>query len=283
MLQEQLNFFQMFDKPPAPAAPTVSASRTQGTATAAATAKEEAVLSFVTSRQLEVLKTSPYAQFVRGKSLGELQKLQNSFDTKLWKNRDKSPADARRLEEWRTAFSSAQTVALESEYKKVDERFCRRENGFFHLVSKDGTETAVGYRYDPFHFDTLNTRTGTPTHHIEFKSEVPNEISSTGYRSNFFSAVPFSEVKNFADFLVHMLRMAFKVQATIVFEGVNYEFDASLIPAPAPKRKKSNCPECGDRLDRDGQCLDCDYTVGENDEEDEDFIEEEDEDLFDDE
>lgn len=280
---EQQNFFDLFNRPAAAATQTASFSHSGTTAAGAATAPEKPILSFVTGRQLEVLRTSPYAQFVRGKSLEDLRALADSFGTKLWKNRDKSAAAARRLEEWRTALSSAQTVALETEYRKVDERFCSPENGVFFLVGAGGTETAVGYKFHPFYFDQSGNRTGTPCHHIEFKSEVPTEISETGYRSHFFGNVPFSSVKSFSDFLIQMLRIALKVQATIVFEAITYEFDASLLPVPAPKRKKSNCPECADPLDRDGKCLDCDFTVGDEDDDDNDFIEDDEDDSFEDE
>lgn len=263
----QKNFFDLFDQEPEPCAPPPKP--VENTPAPA--------ITFVSMRQREILRSSPFASFVRGKSLEEIAELDKTVGHELYRKSD-GATGMRRLNEWRDAANAARTVALEAEYRKVDERFCSPGNGVFYLIGKDGRETAVGYKYSPFYFDSTPYRTGTPVHHLEFKSEGATEVSETGYRSHFLTFVPYSDVKDFADFIVKILRLHLKVTEKIVFEGADFIFDESLLPAPKPKKKKTECGICGERLGDGGNCLDCaglDYEDdgGEPDEE---------EDLFDD-
>lgn len=230
---------------------------------------ESTEFSFVTKRQREVMRSNPYAPFLRDKSIDEIRELEKTIGTDLWKKSQKNAAAARQLEAWRTAYASALTIAVEKEYKAVDERFCKPEKGIFYLVGKDGQEQLIAYKYTPSNFDMRDERTGFPIHHLEYNSgKVPTEISETGYRSHFFGNVPVAHVKDFADFMVQTLRIAHKVKGTIIFEGQRYEFDASMLPAEKPKKKK--CPECNSKM-KDDECLNCGFFDGDDEDFDDEF------------
>lgn len=259
---EQPNFFSLFDQP----SPTAEIERT---ATIAPTATAASTPSFVTERQRELMRASPYASFVRGKTLEEIKAIDDDFGNKLYKKRDTADGE-RRLELWRNTVSSARTIALEIEYKKIDERFCSPEKGIILLIGKHGEKTTVSYKFSPYYFDRDGGRTHTPVHHLEFKSETPTEISETGYRSHFFGFVPYAHVRNFADFMIQMLRIHLNVTAPIVLEGQRYEFDASILPTKT-KPKNRKCPECSFKMKAD-ECPNCGYFDGADEEDfDEDF------------
>ena len=218
---------------------------------------------FVTPYQRYVLETNPYARFLRGKTLDEINSIGKPIIKELFKKKDKSAKNERKYDEFLEAEWSVQTEALEKIYRALDERFCYREEGVFTLIDKHGNPQIIEYSYDPFHFFTPTSVT-PPVHHLEFRSNKPcepNEISETGYRSHFFINVPFYEVGNFADFLIKTLRLALGVKSTIVFEGVCYEFVPSEWFKEKPKqtKKKKYCPECNGILNSWGECEDCGF------------------------
>lgn len=230
--------------------------------------------TLVSNAQRRIMQQNKFFFIFRDKTLEEIEEIHKSRSGYYFK-RSNTAEGSRQLSEWYSAMFTGQTIALERAYRAVDERFLERQKGEFYLEDKKGNKTNIQFIFAPDHFGS-ESRTTIPTHHLEFRSETPNEISETGYRSHFIQYVPYGEVEDFNDFLIKILRHHFKIKSNIIFE--NQEFGFGEETGEQPFEVQLFCQECGEmnfKLEED--CPSCGMSLLEDNEAEDYEFEEEDE------
>lgn len=229
--------------------------------------------TLVSLAQRKIMQQNKFFFIFKDKTLEEIEEIHKSRSGYYFK-RSNTAEGSQRLSEWYSAMFTGQTMALEQAYRGVDERFLETQKGEFYLEDKKGVRTKIQFIFAPDYFGSKN-RTTIPTHHLEFRSETPNEISETGYRSHFIQYVPYGKVEDFNDFLIKILRHHFKIKSNIIFE--NQEFGFGEEKGEQLFEVQLFCQECGEmnfKLEED--CPSCGMFLLEDDEaEDYEFYEEE--------
>lgn len=228
--------------------------------------------TIVSKAHHRIMQQNPFAFVFRGKTLEEIEAIHKSKSGYYFK-RSNTPQGAHRLSEWYSAMFAGQAIALEEAYRAVDARFIETQNGEFYLEDKKGIKTLVRFEFSPNYFGTENSTT-VPTPHLEFRTDVPTEISETGYRSHFLQYIPYQEVNDFNDFLIKILRHHLKVKSNVIFENKEYGFGEELKVDSANWEIKLFCDECGEEnLELSEECPSCGMNLVEEDFETEYFEE----------
>ena len=150
----------------------------------------------LTDIQRVIIRDSPYFHFFKDKTLAEIEKIHKKSSPKMFAESHKSEQSAKALSDWYNAMFSGETLAIEQEYLKRDERYLGTFEGDFNLFDAAGKVYKLN-----FTFELDKGGITVPKVNLRFHSEGATPISSTGFRSYLNSTALIDGVKKIEDFI----------------------------------------------------------------------------------
>lgn len=149
--------------------------------------------SILSAKQRETIRTNPFWYIFQDVPLDRLDAVHDSAN-KPFRKHD-TLEDLQSSTELSYAYWAAQTLALDTIYREADERFLSDQTGT-GTFSSGGKSYEVRWNYYTHFLKTVTDYNSVPHQQVELRGDEDSPISSTGFNSQIYMALPIGDGLN---------------------------------------------------------------------------------------